>query len=62
MAFLDRDGVRIHYEVHGSGPTILLTPGYSATAKMWRLQIESLSRDHQLVTWDMRGHGQSDSP
>ena len=21
-----------------------------------------LSRDHQLVTWDMRGHGQSDSP
>jgi pimeloyl-ACP methyl ester carboxylesterase len=30
MAKLDRDGVKIHYEVHGSGPTILLSHGYSS--------------------------------
>ena len=35
MAKLDRDGVRIHYEVHGSGPTLLLSHGYSSTARMW---------------------------
>ena len=62
MATLDRDGVKIHYEVHGEGPVILLTHGYSATAQMWKGQIETLSKDHKLVIWDMRGHGLSDSP
>ncbi|MBL8553713.1 MAG: alpha/beta fold hydrolase [Phenylobacterium sp.] len=63
MAMLKRDdGVSIYYEVHGSGPTILLTHGYSATSQMWSGQIAELSKDHQLVIWDMRGHGRSDSP
>src|SRR4051812_35348095 len=62
MAQLDRDGVRIHYEVHGQGPVILLSHGYSATGQMWRGQIDAVSREHTLVTWDMRGHGRSDSP
>lgn len=62
MSRLDRDGVGIHYEVHGSGPVILLSHGYSATAEMWRGQIASLTQRHTLVTWDMRGHGQSDAP
>ena len=26
----DREGVAIHYEVHGQGPAILLSHGYSA--------------------------------
>lgn len=62
MPMLDRDGVQLHYEVHGQGPVILLTHGYSATGEMWRGQVEPLSRDHTLVTWDMRGHGRSDYP
>src|SRR4029079_2926270 len=62
MPKIDRDGVKIHYEVHGSGPTLLLTHGYSSTSAMWTGQIESLSKHHKLVLWDMRGHGQSDYP
>lgn len=65
MPMLKRDdGVSVYYEVHGSGdrPTILLTHGYSATSQMWKGQVEALSKDHQLVAWDMRGHGRSDSP
>jgi pimeloyl-ACP methyl ester carboxylesterase len=62
MAKLARDGVNIYYEVHGEGPVILLSHGYSATAQMWRGQIEPLSKKHKLVLWDMRGHGQSDYP
>jgi len=62
MPKLNRNGVNIYYEVHGSGPVILLTHGYSATAQMWKGQIEPLTRKHMLVTWDMRGHGQSDYP
>ena len=62
MPKIDRNGVKIYYEVHGSGPALLLTHGYSSTSAMWNGQIEALSRDHQLVLWDMRGHGQSDYP
>jgi pimeloyl-ACP methyl ester carboxylesterase len=29
---------------------------------MWRDQIEALAAHHTLILWDMRGHGQSDSP
>jgi pimeloyl-ACP methyl ester carboxylesterase len=62
MPKLNRDGVKIHYEVFGSGPTLLLTHGYSSTSEMWQGQIEALSKHHQLVLWDMRGHGRSDYP
>ena len=62
MVKLTRDGVSLYYEVHGSGPVILLSHGYSATSQMWRGQVEALAKDHTLVTWDMRGHGQSDYP
>src|SRR5215467_2211963 len=59
---LNRDGANLHYEIHGSGPAILLSHGYSATLEMWRGQIAPLSQRHQLILWDMRGHGQTDSP
>lgn len=62
MPMLDRDGVKLYHEVHGSGPVLLLTHGYSATSQMWAGQVDALSRTHRLVTWDMRGHGRSDSP
>jgi pimeloyl-ACP methyl ester carboxylesterase len=62
MATLDRDGVQIHYEVAGNGDPILLSHGYSATSAMWADQVTALKDRYTVVTWDMRGHGQSDSP
>ena len=62
MPTLDQDGVKIYYEVHGSGTPLLLTHGYSSTSAMWRGQIQALSEHYKLVLWDMRGHGQSDYP
>lgn len=65
MATIDREGVTIYYEHHagpGSAPTILLSHGYSATSAMWQQQAKALSDKYSIITWDMRGHGQSDSP
>jgi pimeloyl-ACP methyl ester carboxylesterase len=62
MPKLSRDGIDIYYEVHGSGPPVLLTHGYSSTAEMWQGQVEALAKHHRLVLWDMRGHGRSDYP
>lgn len=62
MPKLDRDGVQLYYEVHGEGPALLLTHGFSATCQMWKGQIDALAPHFTVVTWDMRGHGQSDYP
>ncbi|MEM1432490.1 MAG: alpha/beta fold hydrolase [Pseudomonadota bacterium] len=62
MPTFDSGGTNIYYEVHGEGPPVLLTHGYSATAQMWRPQLEALGRSHQLIVWDIRGHGHSAVP
>jgi pimeloyl-ACP methyl ester carboxylesterase len=62
MPKINRDGVEIYYEIHGGGPTLLLTHGYSSTSAMWQGEIAALSKHHKLVLWDMRGHGRSDYP
>ena len=62
MTILTRDGVNIFYDARGDGPPVLLSHGYSATADMWRGQVAALSPHYRVITWDMRGHGQTDSP
>src|ERR1700752_223251 len=62
MPTLNRNGVNIYYEVHGSGPTMLLTHGFSATAEMWNANLAALSQRYRVIVWDMRGHGRSDYP
>jgi pimeloyl-ACP methyl ester carboxylesterase len=62
MPKIDRDGVQIYYEIHGDGPPLILTHGYSSTSGMWQGQVAALSQRHKLILWDMRGHGQSDYP
>src|SRR4030081_252019 len=62
MPNINRDGVKIYYEVRGDGPPLLLTHGYSSTSAMWQGHVRALSKHHKLVLWDMRGHGQSDYP
>jgi pimeloyl-ACP methyl ester carboxylesterase len=70
MPTLDRDGVAIHYEIHGphnaaagaTQPALLLSHGYGATAQMWTANLPALARDRVVITWDIRGHGLTDSP
>ncbi|MFJ7181128.1 alpha/beta fold hydrolase [Streptomyces massasporeus] len=56
------DGVRLHYLEAGSGPDMLLVPGWSQTAAQWRHQITDFARTHHVVAVDHRGHGGSDKP
>src|SRR5215203_2563476 len=62
--FVERDGVRIHYEVYGEGePTILLLPTWSIIhSRHWKMQIPYLARHCRVVTFDGRGNGKSDRP
>jgi pimeloyl-ACP methyl ester carboxylesterase len=62
MPKLNRNGVELYYEVHGSGIPLLLTHGYSSSSHMWEGQVAPFSKHYKLITWDMRGHGKTDYP
>ena len=62
--YVERDGVRVFYEVYGSGdPTVLLLPTWSIIhSRFWKAQIPYLARHCRVVTFDGRGNGRSDRP
>ena len=61
---VERDGVRVFYEVYGSGdPTILFVPPWAIVhSRVWKLQVPYLARHGRVVTFDPRGNGKSDRP
>ena len=63
MPFLTRPAGRIRYQVTGAGqPPLLLTHGFAATSATFGRNLARLAPRHHVVTWDMFGHGGSDSP
>jgi pimeloyl-ACP methyl ester carboxylesterase len=62
--YVEREGVRLHYEVYGSGsPTIVLLPTWSIIhSRQWKMQIPYLARHYRVLTFDGRGSGRSDKP
>ena len=63
-AFVERDGVKVGYEVYGSGPaTVVLVPvDLIVHSRAWKAQIPYLSRFYRVVAIDPRGNGRSDRP
>jgi pimeloyl-ACP methyl ester carboxylesterase len=62
MPYAQLNGIRIRYSVTGGMTPVLLNHGFAATGRMWEPQERALGEDHRLITWDMRGHGETDSP
>ena len=62
--FVERDGVRVFYEVYGHGSrTVLLLPTWSIIhSRQWKGQIPYLARHYRVLTFDGRGNGRSDRP
>ncbi len=56
------NGIDLQYEIYGSGSPLLLIHGLGMDHSMWDLQLSDFTRDHQVISYDLRGHGQSDSP
>jgi pimeloyl-ACP methyl ester carboxylesterase len=64
MPFAVNSGIKIHYQVIGKGPPLMLVHGFGGSLSNW---IESdhtleLSKDHRLILVDVRGFGDSDKP
>lgn len=56
------NGINLYYEEHGNGFPLVLAHGFGATCAMWKPQVAAFSRRYRLITYDVRGHGQSDCP
>ena len=63
--FIERDGVKVGYEVfgEGGGPAIVFPPVDGIVqSRCWKAQVPYLARKSKLVTIDPRGNGRSDRP
>jgi pimeloyl-ACP methyl ester carboxylesterase len=59
------DGVKIHYEIDGTGPAVVLLHGFTGTVDSWkRTALHEALRDagFRVVVPEMRGNGLSDKP
>ena len=58
------DGIRLYYEIEGSGPPLLFHLGAGCDAELWRVAgyVEPLAKTNTCILFDHRGHGKSDHP
>jgi len=56
------NGVRLYYEVAGSGAPVVLAHGFACGVRSWDPQVRALSRSRRVITYDVRGHGLSEAP
>lgn len=64
MPIASSSGARIAYQVHGdsgAAPLLFINSIGSAHA-MWEPQVRAFAGSYRVVTYDARGHGQSDVP
>jgi pimeloyl-ACP methyl ester carboxylesterase len=64
MPYANNAGIRIHYEVEGSGPALVLQHGFTLCLKDWSEcgYVEALRPNYRVILVDARGHGDSDKP
>jgi len=62
--FVERDSVRLFYEVYGDGPeTMVFVPPWSiADSRVYKAQLPYFSERYRCITYDARGSGKSDRP
>ncbi|MEU4212376.1 alpha/beta fold hydrolase [Streptomyces sp. NPDC026206] len=52
-------GARLHFEVRGAGPLLLLIPGGNSDAAVFERLAAVLAADHRVVSYDPRGNSRS---
>ena len=61
--FVEVNGVKICYEIHGKGKPVILIHGFGSTKDEWKLaQLGPLSEKFKVLIMDNRGAGKSDHP
>lgn len=61
MAFATLGPVKLHYEISGVGPPLILIPGWTLNVHLWDLLLPALEPHYQVLRYDPRGAGLSTS-
>lgn len=59
------DGIKIYYEVKGTGYPVVLVHGFIVNSQSWKrgkLYFDLVAAGYKVITIDLRGNGQSDKP
>jgi pimeloyl-ACP methyl ester carboxylesterase len=56
------DGIAIHSSSVGTGPTLVFVHGWTCDSSSWVGQVPALAQEYRVITLDLPGHGQSESP
>lgn len=56
------NGININYELAGSGQLLTLIHGAGDNLNAWANQVPAFSEHYKVLTYDVRGHGQTDLP
>ncbi len=60
--FATEDNCRLYYEVRGEGQPVVFIHGWSVNRHFFKKQVPAFAEKYQVVTYDLRGHGDSDRP
>jgi pimeloyl-ACP methyl ester carboxylesterase len=56
------DGLAIHSASVGTGPTLVFVHGWTCDASSWNAQVDAFAKQYRVITLDLPGHGESQSP
>jgi pimeloyl-ACP methyl ester carboxylesterase len=62
MVHTNVNGMSIAYQKAGTGPALVLLHGFTQDSRVWKSQIESLSKYFTVFAWDAPGAGLSADP
>ena len=54
------NGVAFREDGFHQGPPVILIHGFPFNRAMWTPQLAALSKSHRVISYDLRGHGQSE--
>jgi pimeloyl-ACP methyl ester carboxylesterase len=54
--------VKLHTEIFGAGPAVLLCHGFGGSARNFRAQARALAPQFRVTLFDLRGHARSSAP
>jgi pimeloyl-ACP methyl ester carboxylesterase len=57
--YADVNGIRLYYEVHGSGRPLVLLHGGLGSGEMFGPTLPALAAGHQVIVVDLQGHGRT---
>ncbi|MFX1319165.1 MAG: alpha/beta fold hydrolase [Promethearchaeota archaeon] len=54
--------VNLYVDKQGQGQPLVFIHGWAASHRFWKYQIPYFAENHQVIAYDLRGHGDSEQP